>query len=229
MKKSYRTFLFDADDTLFDYGKAEEHALKAAFSLYGFYYNEDALNNYKGINSALWKSFEQGEVTKEALQSLRFSRLFEKLSISCDAHLFNKNYLLKLGEGSQLLDDAEQICRFLKENGKQLYIITNGISATQKSRMENSGIKDCFEKMFISEEIGFQKPKQEFFDCVLSDIQESENEEILIVGDSLTSDIKGGNNAGIDTCWFNPNGVINETTAIPTYEIRSLDEIKLFV
>lgn len=213
---------------MFDYDKAEENALRKTFSSYRFAYDGSIRQKYRIINDGLWKSFENNEVTKEELQVSRFSRLFEKIGIKCDAGQFNSKYLMTLGNESHLLNGAKEICKYLFDKQKQLYIITNGMSKTQRARIVNSEIKDYFMNVFISEEIGFQKPNKSYFEAVLSDLGTDKTEEILIVGDSLSSDIKGGGNIGMDTCWFNPSNAINTTDILPTYEIRELKEITRF-
>ncbi len=227
--KTYDIFLMDADDTLYDYDMAENFALEKTFADFGIPYDDSIRQVYRGINTELWKRFETGDITKDVLLTTRFSRLFDVIGAKANPSDFNTKYLNALGEGSFLLDGAVEICKYLTDNQKQIYIVTNGTAITQRMRIENSTIKDFIQKFFISEEIGSQKPQKVFFDHVLSNIVYSSKDRIIIIGDSLSSDIAGGNNAGIDTCWFNKNKAVNTTGIRPTYEISELNEIKRFI
>jgi len=226
--KTYDVFLFDADGTLFDYDKAEEHALKAMFDRCGFVYSENIRQVYRDINEKAWKDYENGIVTKTELQSVRFERLFDAMGVRRDAMEFNLQYLYELGKGSYLIDGAYEICSEIVSKGKKIYIVTNGIITTQESRIKHSLIKDYVTDFFVSEFVGYQKPQIEYFDYVFSHIQKVEKDKILIIGDSLSADIAGGNNAGIDSCWYNASGAANNTEIIPTYEIKSLYDVRMF-
>ena len=227
--KKYDIFLFDADDTLYDFSKAEANALRIVFNNYGFYYTEEVLNKYIEINVQMWDSLAEGKITKEELQSLRFTRLFDHISVSCDAKDFNEKFLYELGKGAFLIDGALELCEYIISQNKKIYIVTNGILATQTSRIKHSSIKEYISDFFVSENVGFQKPHPSYFDYVFSHIPQVEKDKILIIGDSLKSDIKGGNNAGIDSCWFNAEQMENNTGIVPTYEVRGLLEVKKFV
>ena len=227
--KKYDIFLFDADNTLFDYDKAEANALKIMFDNCGFAYTEDIRHKYREINSQVWKSFEKGEISKEVLQTSRFTRLFDFIGVHRDAKDFNEKYLYELGKGAFLIDGALEICEQIFSCGKKIYIVTNGILATQTSRIKHSLIKDYISGFFVSEHIGFQKPHISYFEYVFSHIPQVEKDKILIIGDSLTADIQGGFNASIDSCWLNEARKENQTGIIPTYEIHKLSEIQEFI
>jgi YjjG family noncanonical pyrimidine nucleotidase len=227
--KKYDIFLFDADGTLFDYDMAEANTLKTVFGYYGFDYSEDIRLKYKEINTQAWKSYEKGEVTKEELQVRRFQRLFNSIGIVYDGKTFNAQYLIELGKGSFLLDGALEICKKISSHNKKIFIVTNGILATQKARIENSLIKEYISDFFVSEFVGSQKPQKQYFDYVFSHISQVEKEKILIIGDSLSADIAGGNNAGIDSCWVNKLEEENDTDIIPTYVINKLSELEKFI
>lgn len=224
----YDIYLFDADETLFDYNKAEENALIETFSQNNLSYSEDIRSKYRDINNELWLAFERQEIGKDELQVERFFRLFHEIEVECDPSSFNGKYHIELGKGNYLIDGAYEICRALYEENKKMYIVTNGTSAVQKTRIANSKIKDFISDLFVSEDIGYQKPNKKYFDYVLSQIEKIDIRKILIIGDSLTSDIQGGYNAGIDTCWFNPNKNKNLIGITPTYEITDLSEILTF-
>ena len=221
----YDIYLFDADATLYDYDKAEEYALSRAFERNGLGYSDGVRAKYRAINSELWRMFEKGEVEKGELLVRRFSQLFGEIGVVCDPAAFNAQYLVELGGGVFLIDGAYEICKTLYESDKKIYIVTNGVSLTQKARVGSSTIEPFISGLFVSEEVGFQKPQREYFDHVFSNIPKVAKDKILIVGDSLTSDIQGGCNAGIDTCWFNGARKENPGAVVPTYEIGELREI----
>ena len=225
----YDVFLFDADGTLFDYDMAEAAALKAMFDYCGFCYTENVRFIYREINSRVWEKFEKGEITKIELQTLRFEKLFAEIGVSYDAGLFNEKYLAELGKGSFLIDGAAEICNHIFSNDKRIYIVTNGILATQKARIEHSLIKAFISGFFVSEFIGFQKPHISYFEYVFSHIPQCDKSKMIIIGDSITADIAGGSRAGIDSCWFNSTGEVNDSDVVPTYEIKRLSELREFV
>ena len=223
--KKYDIFLFDADGTLFDFNMAETSALQAVFDSCGLCYTEDILLKYRQISAPLWRCYEKGKITMEDLLVLRWVHLFNELGICYDAGDFGAKYLNELGEGTSLIDGAPEICEDIVSCNKQLYIVTNGIFTTQKSRIENSAIGKYISGFFVSGAIGFPKPHISFFEHVFSHIPQITKDRILIVGDSLSADIAGGHNAGIDSCWLNISGASNETDIIPTYEISALSEL----
>jgi len=227
--KKYDIFLFDADGTLFDYDMAEANALKIMFDNCGFDYSESIRLKYREINLQVWASYEKGEITKAELQILRFKRLFKDIDVNYDEKDFNEKYLNELGKGAFLIDGALEICKELTSHNKKIYIVTNGILTTQKARIEHSLIKEYISDFFVSEFIGFQKPHALYFDYVFSHIPEVKKDRILIVGDSISADIAGGNNAGIDSCWFNKSGDVNNTDVLPTYEISELSELNKYI
>jgi len=211
--------------TLFDYDKAEQNALIQTFALFGLPYRDGVRLKYREINDELWRVFERRQISKDDLQIQRFSRLFDRTGISCDAGLFNGKYLVELGRGNYLIDGAHEICEDLYGRGKKIYIVINGVALTQKMRVGGSAIKKFISGLFVSEDIGAQKPEKQYFDCVFARIEETDKSKMIIVGDSLTVDIQGGYNAGIDTCWFNPEHKENFIGIKPTYEITKLSEI----
>jgi len=229
MNKKYDIFLFDADNTLYDYDKAEANALKTMFDSCGFDYSESVRVKYREINSGLWKDFEDGKVSKADLQIVRFERFFNEVGVQHDATDFNTRYLAELGRGAFLIEGAIEICKEIVSHGKLIFIVTNGVLATQESRIKHSLIEKYISDFFVSEHVGFQKPEIEYFEYVFSHIPKAPKEKILIVGDNLNADIVGGRNAGIDSCWFNEHMQINNTGIQPTYEIHKLVELLKFV
>jgi len=224
--KKYDIFLFDADNTLYDFDRASAHALKTLLTKYGYGYSSDLPQTFIKSTADLWQALEKGKISGEDLQSERFKRLFELLNVTHDPKEFNDEYIYEMGKSSFLIDGALEICRQITESSKRLYIITNGFLATGKTRAKFSVIETYKSGTFASEEIGHNKPAKAFFDHVLANIPQG---EALIIGDSLSADIAGGNATGIDTCWFNPHGYTNNTGIIPTYEISNLTELQKFI
>ncbi len=221
----YHTLLFDADNTLFDFHKAEEVAFYKTASQYDIKANEEMLNIYIKINKPLWRELELGTITKAELVVLRFKELFSHYGISANAEDFNRDYLYNLGDGSQLLPYASHLIKELSENYK-IIIVTNGVASTQRRRIDASEIKEYIDNIIISEEVGAEKPAAKFFDCTFSQCNIPSTEGVLIIGDSLGADILGGMNYGIDTCWFNPSVKECPSEYTPTYIINSLTDIE---
>ncbi|MFK9092713.1 YjjG family noncanonical pyrimidine nucleotidase [Bacillus salipaludis] len=222
--KKYRTLLFDVDDTLLDFAAAEKAALRLLFEEHSMTFTTEMESHYKKINHGLWKSFEEGKMDRDEVVNTRFSLLFKEYGQKVDGVLLEKSYRSYLEEGHQLVSGAFELIKDLQQQ-YDLYIVTNGVSKTQDKRLRASGLHPIFKGIFVSEDTGFQKPMKEFFDYVFGRIPHFSAEQTLIIGDSLSSDIKGGQLAGLDTCWFNPNKVPNDTKIVPTYEIQKLDEL----
>ena len=218
MESKYTTLLLDIDGTLLDFAAAEHQAFGKAMSLHGFTATDEEYRLYSGINKALWEAFERGEVEREELLVLRFRRLLEALQRNGDPVLIEQDYQRLLGECAVLMDGAEEILSYLAPK-YALYVVTNGVEETQRNRLRLSGIERYMDGVFISESIGYQKPQKEFFDCCFAQIPEKGKDRFLIIGDSFTSDIQGGINAGIDTCWFHPTGEPG-TDKIQTRKVR---------
>ncbi len=203
--KTYEWLLFDADETLLNFKLAEERAIKATFKAFGLPADADIIETYSKINDNLWKMLERGEVTKDRLKVLRFEQFCEHYGYAPIGRELADAYVGNLSRQTALIDGAEDVCRALAGRYK-MYIITNGIYSVQTARFGGSAIKDYFEKCYISDEIGCEKPSRGFFDAVAADIPDFDISRALVIGDSLTSDIKGGADYGIDTCWLNRAG-----------------------
>ena len=222
----YEVILFDADETLYDFKKSEREAFKNTVLKFNMEYDENYhLKIYQEINTAIWKEFEQGLITQAKLKVERFKRLSDKLQVSFDENTFARLYMEHLADASFLYDGSAELIEELKKSHR-LSIITNGLTAVQEKRIKQSAIAKYFETVVISEEISISKPNAEIFEHTLKTINYSDKSKILMVGDSLTSDIQGGINAGIDTCWYNPNKVKNTTSIKPTYEVSNFHELK---
>lgn len=222
--KKYQTLLFDVDDTLLDFTAAENEALRLLFEEQNIPLTTELEADYKKINHRLWKSFEEGKIDRDEVVNTRFSILFMEYGQVVDGALLEKSYRSYLEEGHQLVNGAFELISDL-QNQYDLYIVTNGVSKTQDKRLRASGLHPIFKDIFVSEDTGFQKPMKEYFDYVFARIPHFSVEQTLIIGDSLSSDIKGGQLAGLDTCWFNPQMMPNDTGIVPTYQIQKLDEL----
>ena len=220
----YDWLLFDADGTLFDYDKAETAALQQAFQTLGVSYQPDYLPAYRRVNSQMWRAFERGEITQTRLKPRRFELLSEAIDVPLDPAQFSATYLLQLGQNAQLIDGTEAMLQAL--NGKvNMMLITNGLQAVQRSRFALSPLPAYFADIVISEEVGVAKPAPGIFDIAFEKMGNPARDRVLIIGDSLSSDMAGGINYGIDTCWFNPEGRAQDGLAGITYDIQSLDEL----
>ncbi len=218
------TVFLDLDDTVLDFHKAEFEALRKTLMQFSVEPTEQVTKRYSEINRAQWEALERGELTREQVKYRRFALLFEELGLDVDAEEVRKCYEHLLGIGHFFLPHAEQMLADLHERYR-LFIVSNGTTAVQQGRIESAGIAPLFEEIFLSEEIGYVKPQKEFFDVCFSRIECLDPATAIIVGDSLTSDIQGGINAGIRTCWFDLRGKGNHTSIEPDFVITSLEEL----
>ncbi|AKN30020.1 2-haloalkanoic acid dehalogenase [Clostridium carboxidivorans P7] len=221
----YEIIIFDADETLFDFKKSEKYAFKNAMLEFNIEYDENYhLKIYSDINKAIWKEFEKRLITQEKLKVERFKRLSDKLNLKFDEVKFARSYMKHLANASFLYDDSIPLVESLHKSYK-LSIVTNGLTDVQNKRIRKSIIAKYFQDIVISEEVGVSKPDSKIFELALNNIKHTDKSKVLIVGDSLTSDIQGGINSGIDTCWLNSNKIANTTKFKPTYEISNLMEL----
>lgn len=222
----YEVIIFDADETLFDFEKSEREALKNTMMEFNIDYDENYhLKVYKDINSVVWNEFENGLIIQSNLNIERFKRLIKSLNFNFDEEKFAKAYIKHLSYASFLYNDSLALIENLYKKYK-LLIVTNGLKDVQDNRIRKSIIGKYFENVVVSEEISISKPDPKIFEYALNSINYSDKSKVLIVGDSLTSDIQGGLNSGIDTCWFNHNNIINNTSIKPTYKITNLMDLK---
>lgn len=224
---NYTSLFLDIDNTLLDFNMAEKVAVKKVFKAYSLPCDDDAVKNYSDINRSYWERFEKGEIPKSDIFEGRFKTFLEFYSLSGDTAAISRDYCANLSEGYFKVEGAEEILKYLKQKNYRLYATTNGLSLTQFKRIKNSGLEPYFDKVFVSEETVHQKPEKEYFDYVIDHIPEKEKSRMLIIGDSQSSDILGGINSGIDTCWFNPTGAIPKYKS--RYEISALSELKAFL
>ena len=224
MAKRYKHLLFDADNTLLDFNKTEDHALALTFRHFGIHLSPEIRALYDEINRGLWQDFEAGLIDKDTVVDTRFSLLFKDLEIDADGAAFEAYYQPALGAGAFLLPGARKLCQILAAD-HDLYIVTNGVSATQYSRLAATGLDQIVKDIFVSEDLGSQKPQKAYFDQVFARIPGFSRDSALIIGDSLTSDIAGGIASGIDSCWYNPRGLPGNPAFAATYEITALEDL----
>lgn len=223
--KEYELVFLDADDTLFDYRSAERYALTKAFNDHRITADEPLLSDYSQINKQLWLDYENNKVTQEELKIERFRRLFIKVGLDIDEPSFSNAYIRHLADASFLGNYAEELCAYL--HGKyQIAIITNGISSVQRSRLDKSAIKRYIDYLIVSEEAKFSKPNVGIFTYAETITKFRDKNKMIIIGDSLSSDILGGINYGIDTCWLNGDSIGKTKNIQPTYVVNSLRSIK---
>lgn len=222
----YEIIIFDADETLFDFNKSERTAFKNAMLDFKIEYDENHhLKIYHEINKAIWKEFEEGLISQEKLKVERFRRLSEKLDAVFDEVEFAKAYMKHLGDACFLFQESETLVESLHKDYR-LAIVTNGLKEVQTNRIKKSSIAKYFEYVVISDEVKVAKPDPRIFEIALNKLKHTDKNKVLVVGDSLTSDIRGGINLGVDTCWYNPNKDVNETSIKPSFEISTLMELK---
>ena len=220
--QKYDIILLDADDTLLDFKRAEKAAITETLLAFGLPSSEYIISAYSEINSRCWKMLERREITKAHLKVLRFAELCKRFSFDANPAKIAENYEKKLSEQAFLINGALDFCKNLSARC-EIYLITNGIKSVQDGRMARSGILPYIKEVFVSEDIGFEKPDVRYFQIVASKIEKFSKERALVVGDSLSSDIAGGINFGLDTCWFNPSGFVGHGM---TYTARSYSEIE---
>ncbi len=221
----YDVILFDADQTLFDFEKSEKYALEKTIQELGFSYSEEThLAIYHNVNKNIWKEFEEGLITQEVLKVERFRRFKEEMDWNFNPEEFAEFYMEFLSQASFVYEDALELILSLKDHYR-LAIITNGLTRVQSKRIKGSILARYFEEIVISEEIKISKPNPEIFAHTLERLGQIEKRTVLMVGDSLTSDIKGGILFGIDTCWYNPDKKEGSLDIRPTYEIQHLLEL----
>ncbi|MGG0655272.1 YjjG family noncanonical pyrimidine nucleotidase [Rummeliibacillus pycnus] len=220
----YQTLLFDVDDTLLDFSAAEDEALHRLFAENNLELTDEVENRYREINTSLWSAFEEGKVSREEIVDTRFGLLFKEYGKEVDGKLLGERYQQLIAENHDFIEDAPELINSLASQ-YNLYIVTNGVTKTQYKRLKDCGLYPLFKNIFVSEDTGYQKPMKEYFDYVFSRIPTFDQHSTLIIGDSLSSDMKGGQNAGIDTCWFNPHHKVNNTSVKPMYEIERLEDL----
>ena len=221
----YPYLLFDADDTLFDFPKADAQAFSIMCRLHQVPDTQSSRELYHRINQELWNAFDRREVSKDFVTLERYVRFFRALGLDRDPVQANRDYLDALGSKVFPLPHAEEVCRILFERGHQLYIVTNAVASVQRRRLQSSIFAEWFTDAFISEEAGASKPDAAYYDYVRRQVPGITEVNTLVIGDSLVTDILGANNAGLPCCWFNPNGKPRREGLRIDYEITDLREL----
>lgn len=221
----YDTILLDADMTLFDFERSELEALRRTLQTHGLPPTDEVEATYVKINQALWDAFARGEVDQDFLVVERFEALSRVYDMGWVSAKVNRDYLRALGEEAHLLPGAMEFCLALREMGLTLAIATNGMPVAQRGRYTRTGMDQVIPHIFISMELGVQKPLPAYFDKVCDALNITDRSRVVMIGDSLNSDILGGNHAGIDTIWYNPKGAPLTGAATPTYTVSCYEEI----
>jgi len=224
----YEFLLFDADGTLLDFLRCEDEALREALVEMGLSPDDRMVAEYSRINDSLWKMLERGEIDKDVLVYRRFELLFELYGIELDAKEMAGKYVNNLSKKGYVLDGARALCESLYGKAR-MFIVTNGVEFIQRGRYDRCGLDGYFEDIFISDCIGFNKPDVRYFLGVAEKISGFDKKKAIIIGDSLTSDMRGGLNYGIDTCWYNPAGKPCPEGIELTYVANSFDDIYRFI
>lgn len=219
----YHYFLLDADETVFDFIASSKESLRYALAQFSLPYSDEIYSLFKKHNDAVWREYELGALTKAQLRVKRFECFFAEQGVIADAASVDKIYFGKLCTTGYLLDGADAFLSGLKERG-EIYMITNGTTAAQEGRIGASGIGKYLDGVFISDELGVAKPHREFFDQVFSAVRK-DKKRCVVIGDSLSSDILGANNAGVDSIWYNPKGQKEESFARPTFTAGGYEDI----
>ena len=224
----YKYLLFDADNTLFDFDRCEREAVKLALDGSSVCFSDGVYDAYHKINDDLWKALERGEIERDVLKVERFRLLFEKYGVKGDeyrrvASLYEK----RLAEQSFEIEGVNELLGRLARD-YSIYVITNGLTSVQRGRFQRSRLSEYFTSVFISEEIGVAKPSREFFDHALSFIGDPDRSKYLVIGDSLTSDIDGAINSGIECCWYNRYGA-DPAGRCPDYIAADIGQIEMVI
>ena len=222
---TYKFLLFDLDHTLLDFDAAEDVALTQLLKEERVADIQAYKDYYIPMNKTLWKDLELKKITKNELVNTRFAKLFAHFGIEKDGAYLAERYQFFLSKQGQTFPGVEDLLKKLINQGYELYGATNGITFIQTGRLKQSGIAPFFKEIFISEQLHTQKPDAAFYEKIGARISNFDKDHALMIGDSLTADIQGGNNAGIDTIWYNPHHLENKTQAQPTYEVDSYQDL----
>ena len=225
-KPEITTVLWDVDGTLLDFKASEEECIRRCFAKYGVHISHEQMEWYSRCNHSYWKRLEAGEITRQRVYLGRFEDFFDYIGVShIPVEQLNDQYQEALGSSVVMQENAAGICEYLKGRCRQ-YVVTNGSAVAQRGKLKKSGLENFMDGIFISEEMGAEKPSREFFHMCSRKIPDYDPAKTIIIGDSLTSDMTGGNNAGIICCWFNPHGEKQTGELRIDYEIKSLKELE---
>ncbi len=219
-----KTVLLDLDGTILDFDMSAHMAMKQVLNNHGLPYSEELYDEYEEINLELWHEHEQGFIGIDKILGERFKRFLEKKQFEGDGKIFEEEYQYYLANGGHVMKGAVETVEYLA--GKyELYVVSNGVTKTQFNRLKISGLDKYMKDIFISEAVGANKPLRQFFDYCFNQMKRPDRKRTMIVGDNLSSDIIGGYNAGIKTCWVNPEGKENSLLVPINYVIRDIREL----
>lgn len=222
----FKVLLWDIDGTVLNFKIAEYNGMKSAFLALGLgECPDEKIEEYSSINNTYWQRLEKGEITKEQVLVGRFEEFISRNGYNVSAKELCQTYEGMLADTIVPIENSLELLEELSLVFNQ-YAVTNGAYNVQRKKLADSGLDDILDGSFISDEVGYEKPSPKFFDFVLDNIIKVQKDEILIIGDSLTSDMQGGNNAGIKTCWYNPSHAKNNKGVNIDYEISNLNELK---
>lgn len=220
----YEFVLLDADETLFDFQRSERAALCQVLTARGYPTDETTIARYLSINSALWAANARGEIGLEQLTVERFASFVRAMGGNDDPQCFDRDYQAALGTHSYLLSGAEEFCRTLRENGCTLAIVTNGLPVPQRGRFERSPLRDVVSELFVSLEMGCQKPQRIYFDRVCAALGITDRSRAVVMGDGLYTDVFGGQCAELDTIWLTNADCAAPDAPQPTYTVHTYEE-----
>lgn len=223
--KKYSYLIFDLDNTLLNFSKSETNALRGIFTKYGVIFNEETFATYKEINSELWHRLEEGVIKKETVLTTRFIKFFATQGIEVDGSVCDDEYRRLLEARNDLMEGSLELLEALKAQGYKIYAGTNGVGRTQRKRLDNANMTHFFDGLYISEEVGFEKPDVRFFETIFTKEGIKDLSQVLMIGDSLSSDIRGANRIGIDSIWLNDTSQ-DVSYDKPTYQCTNLENIK---
>ena len=218
----YKYLLFDVDDTLFDFHKAEEKSFYQVMNEFGIKADDRMLHDYSLFNKSCWEEFQEGRNDQKSIVVKRFKLLLDHYGYVRDATAMNEAFLRAVSQNTCLFPESYEVCKRLSKT-HALYMITNSVPSVHRGRMEHNVLKDFFRDMFISGEIGYQKPSPEFFDAVFSTVEGMEKKDTLVIGDSPTSDLQGANACNIDCCFVNRSGISLPESISATYTVSDLN------
>ncbi len=220
-----KNVFIDLDDTLLDFRRAEREALSRTLTHFGYEPKDEILDRYNQINESFWRRLEKGELDRPTLKRERYRQLAAEYNLELTPEELNLRYESELSKGHYFLDGAEQLLHQLKNDGYRLYLATNGSANIQHRRIASAGIEPLLDGIFISQEVGSYKPDRMYFEACFERIADFKRSETVMVGDSLSSDIKGGKNAGISTVWYNPHHKENLTEIKPDFDFNRLCDL----
>lgn len=220
----YNCIMMDIDNTLLDFDAAERKALLETLQQFSLPCDEAAISRYHEINSSLWGELNKGKIRRDKLLVERFDRFVKEIGAAVKATELNRAYTEHLATHADVIPGAEEALQELAEVATMI-AVSNGTESVERGRLKLSGFEKYFDDIFVSEAVGVSKPNPKIFQMAMRKLGIEHSDKVLVVGDSLSADIQGGVNAGLDTCWVNMNGLENESGLTPTYEVKALREL----